>query len=155
MGSLILYCFWHFFCTQPSWQKCICSTYQQSYLNCWQLTMWQLTGAFTILNVWVYCQISNISHTLAGNTIVDHSDVFGAHCSIFNGLGKDNCKTRQVTFKFWDLVWLILEVWRFLKYTRFHIKRIKPRELPHWGPEKMATMPQALIFVWIFFFIQI
>ena len=30
----------------------------------------------------------------------------------FNGLGKDNCKMRQETFKFWDLVWLILEVWQ-------------------------------------------
>ena len=28
----------------------------------------------------------------------------------FNGLGKGNCKTRRESFKFWDLVWLILEV---------------------------------------------
>ena len=28
----------------------------------------------------------------------------------FNGLGKDNCKTRRETFKFWDLVRFILEV---------------------------------------------
>ena len=28
----------------------------------------------------------------------------------FNWLGRDNCKKRRVTFKFWDLVWLILEV---------------------------------------------
>ena len=34
----------------------------------------------------------------------------------FNGLGKDNCKTRRETF--WDLVWLILEVWRYICY--FH-----------------------------------
>ena len=32
----------------------------------------------------------------------------------FNGLGKDNNKTRQETFKFWDLVQFILEVWQFL-----------------------------------------
>ena len=31
----------------------------------------------------------------------------------FNELGKDNCKTRRETFKFWDLVRLILEVWRY------------------------------------------
>ena len=31
----------------------------------------------------------------------------------FNGLGKDNCKTRQETFKFWDLVCLILEILRY------------------------------------------
>ena len=30
----------------------------------------------------------------------------------FNGLGKDYCETRRETFKFWDLVRLIFEVWR-------------------------------------------
>ena len=29
----------------------------------------------------------------------------------FNGLGKDNCKTRQETFMFWDWMGLILENW--------------------------------------------
>ena len=33
----------------------------------------------------------------------------------FNGLNKDNCKTRQQTFKIWDLVRLILESWRYVK----------------------------------------
>ena len=28
----------------------------------------------------------------------------------FNGLGKDNCKTTRETFKFWDLLCLMLEV---------------------------------------------
>ena len=66
----------------------------------------------------IYRQISNIRRTLVGNKIIDHSDVVGASpvgaaattssfstCS-FNGLGKHNCKTRQETFKFWDLVTL-------------------------------------------------
>ena len=30
----------------------------------------------------------------------------------FNGLGKDNCKTRRETFKFWDLASFILDIWR-------------------------------------------
>ena len=29
----------------------------------------------------------------------------------FNRLGKDNCKTRQETFKIWDLLCLILKIW--------------------------------------------
>ena len=29
----------------------------------------------------------------------------------FIGIGKDNWKTRLETFKFWDLMWLILEIW--------------------------------------------
>ena len=59
-----------------------------------------------------------------GHKIVDHSDVVGASpvgtartaSSIldltpgFNGLRKDNCKTRRETFKFSYLVRLILEV---------------------------------------------
>ena len=34
----------------------------------------------------------------------------------FNGLHKDNCKTRRETFSFWDLVRLILEAWRYVQY---------------------------------------
>ena len=80
---------------------------------------------FIYTNVYImYCQISDIRRTLVGIKIVGHSDVVGAsptswsiacrHCSNyifilnltpgFNGLDKDNCKTRQETFSFWDLV---------------------------------------------------
>ena len=73
-----------------------------------------------------YRQISNIRRTLIGNKIVDHSDVVGtspvgaapttfslsAQHHGFNGLGKDRCKTRLETFRFWYLVRLILEVLR-------------------------------------------
>ena len=76
-----------------------------------------------------YCQVSNISHTLIGNEIVDHSDVVGASPvgACFNyifildltpgfiGLGKDNCKTRRETFKFGDLLRLILEIVRYMQ----------------------------------------
>ena len=31
----------------------------------------------------------------------------------FKWLGKDNFRTRRETFKFWDLIRLILEVWRY------------------------------------------
>ena len=60
---------------------------------------------------WHYPQTSNISHTLVSNEIVDHPDVVEARrrCSNyffildlttgFNGLGKDNFKTRRETFK--------------------------------------------------------
>ena len=37
----------------------------------------------------------------------------------FNGLGKDSCKTRRKTFKFGDLMWLILEIWRYVVRIRF------------------------------------
>ena len=59
---------------------------------------------------------------------VDHSEVVGPsiacwRCSNyifilnstpdFDGLGKDTCKTRCETFKFWDSVHLIVEVWQY------------------------------------------
>ena len=70
-----------------------------------------------------YRQVSNIRRTLVGNKIVDHSDVVGASpvgaapttssyldlTAGFIGLGNDNCKTIGETYKFGDLVWLILE----------------------------------------------
>ena len=69
------------------------------------------------------CQASNIRHTL-GNEIVDNSEVVGASPAGtaptyifilnltpgFNGLGKENCKTRWETFNLYDLVQLILEI---------------------------------------------
>ena len=80
-------------------------------------------------------QTSNWSHTLVYNKIVDHSDVVRAspvgacrRCSSyifilavtlgFSELGKENCKTKQETFKFCDLVRLILEVWRYTSYRK-------------------------------------
>ena len=39
----------------------------------------------------------------------------------FNELDKDNCKTRLETFNCWDLVWLILEVWRYWPVFEFMI----------------------------------
>ena len=74
-----------------------------------------------------YCQTSDVRRTLVGNKIVDHSDVVGAspvgaaasNCIFiidlitgFNGLGKDNIKTRKESFQFYDLVCLILEILR-------------------------------------------
>ena len=32
----------------------------------------------------------------------------------FSGLGKDNCKTRRETIKFWYLIRLILKLWRYM-----------------------------------------
>ena len=69
----------------------------------------------------ITCQTSNIRHTLVGNIIVDNRRSWSIACRRcsnyifiinltpgFNGLGKDNCKTRWETLKFWNLVCLIL-----------------------------------------------
>ena len=75
-----------------------------------------------------YGQIFAIKRILVGNKIVDHSVVVGASpvgaapitssfstwTPDFNALGKDNCKMRRETFKFWNLVRLVLEVWRYV-----------------------------------------
>ena len=60
-----------------------------------------------------YCKTSNISHTLVGNKSADNCPncIFNLNLTPgFNGLSEDNCKRIQETFKFWDLVRLILEV---------------------------------------------
>ena len=69
------------------------------------------------------CKTSNISHTLVGNEIVDHSDVVAASpvsaastissFSPYHLASMDWAKTtarQDASFKFWDLVWLILDV---------------------------------------------
>ena len=77
---------------------------------------------------------SNLQSPTLGDKIVDHSDIFGAspvgtaptvqlHLILdltpgFSGLGKDNCKTRRETYKFWDLVHFILKVWRYISLAQ-------------------------------------
>ena len=39
----------------------------------------------------------------------------------FNGLGRDNCKTRRGSFKCWDLVRLILEILRYMGVNRAYM----------------------------------
>ena len=75
-----------------------------------------------------YCQTSDIRRrTLVGNKICwllrCSWSIACRRCSNyifildltpgFNGLGKDTCKTRRESFKFWYLVCLILEILRF------------------------------------------
>ena len=82
---------------------------------------WDIIHGFAWIIIFnTYHETSNISHTLVGNKIVDHSDVVGVSpvgaafildlIPGFNILHKDNCRMRQQTFKFWDLVQLILEI---------------------------------------------
>ena len=33
----------------------------------------------------------------------------------FRWIWKDNCKTRRETFTFWELLWLIIGVWRYVR----------------------------------------
>ena len=66
-------------------------------------------------------QTCNISCTLVGHKLVDHpcrryyNYIFILEVKHgFSRLGRDNCQAR--TYKCWDLVRLILEVWRFGSY---------------------------------------
>ena len=74
----------------------------------------------------MYCQVCNISGTLLGSKIVNHSHVVGAspvgavpttssffHLTLgFNLFHKDSCTPRRETYKFRDLVRLILDILR-------------------------------------------
>ena len=93
----------------------------------------------------MYRQISNIRRTLIENKIIDHWSIRCSwsiacrRCSNyifimystagFNGLGKDNHKWE--TFQFWDLVRLILEVWRYIMYICLP-DQIMPHNTGYW-----------------------
>ena len=115
-----------------------------------------LCNVYTIL----YRQTSNISRTLVGNTIVDHfrciSSIACRRCSSyiltlnfkpgFNGLGTENCKTRRETLNFWNLVRVILEVWRYSDYDAWHpvshlgVQVIVVKDLPSLVARKVVSM---------------
>ena len=80
-----------------------------------------------------YRHISNISRTFSRQlnawSLRCSWSIAWRRCSIyifildltpsFNGLGKDNCKTRGETIKFWDLVRLILETSWYIELDVF------------------------------------
>ena len=78
-----------------------------------------------------YHQTSDISGTLVGSKMADHSDVvagaapttssFSTSTSGFNGLGKDNHKTGRETLKRWNLVRLILEIWQYIDIMNMNL----------------------------------
>ena len=78
----------------------------------------------------LYCETSSISRTSVGNEncwlLRCNWSIACRRCSNyilnlrpgpgFNILCKDNCKMRQETFKFWDFVRLILEIWQYIVF---------------------------------------
>ena len=66
-------------------------------------SLWYLVHGITAVLSWHvqnYHKTSNISRTIVGNKIVDHSDLIPG----FNWLGKDHCQMKRETFKVWDFV---------------------------------------------------
>ena len=84
--------------------------------NNWANVLLLIVILALVYTIFMYHQTSNISHTLVANKFADHSDVVGSiacrRCSNyifildlapgFNGLGRDNYKTRRGSFKSWD-----------------------------------------------------
>ena len=87
-----------------------------------------------LLQITPYRQTSNISRSWVPNKLADHSDVdvvshvgdaptnssFLDLTTGFLRLKKVNCKKRRETFKFLDLVRLILDIWRYFTYMWLH-----------------------------------
>ena len=95
------------------------------FVVCLFAGMLMLLFVLQFICIWIYSKISNIRHTLVGNKIVDHSGVVGAlpvraaptaslfltqHLASMNW-AKTTTRQKQETFKFWDLVHLVLEIW--------------------------------------------
>ena len=114
----------------PFFSICTCLQLQQDLIELLQKQQqWKQTKCFQRILLEYFTQYrrtSSISRTLVGNKIVDNSDVVGAAPTGnapttssfsnltpgFNGLSEESCKRIQETFKFWNMVWLILEVLR-------------------------------------------
>ena len=99
----------------------------------------------------IYLQTSNICHTLVGNELVDHSDVVGAgpvcaapttfssstqHLDSMNWAKTTAMRDAPESFKFWELVQLILEIYsNHNTVTCFlvHVVWIDLPNLTHWS----------------------
>ena len=115
-------------------QSCECCSANEEYrwspLN---IIKWEHSSTKNTTKKTMYGKVFNIRCTLWGNRIV-----WSLRCSWsiacwrcskyifilcltldFNRLRKDNCKMRWETFKFWDLVRLILQIWWCIFYGIF------------------------------------
>ena len=94
------------------------------YTKCLWAQNWNLVKILLLL-IFIYCQTPNKTNLIRQSTCASFRCSWSSAsegCSnymfildltpCFHGLGKDNCKTRQVTSKFLDLVHLTLEVWQ-------------------------------------------
>ena len=83
----------------------------------WLLTAYHQTNVIGLISILLYRKVSNIRRTLMGNKLVvgaaPTASSFSNLTPCFNGLGKNNRKTRRETFMFWDWVRLILDNWRY------------------------------------------
>ena len=101
-----------------------------------------------------YREISDIRRTLLCNNVVDNSDVVGAASIIFildyihrfNRLCKDNCKTRQETSKFWELVRLICDIYLTVYINTYRSITIATDEAAFW--EHCFWIMNELISTW-------
>ena len=118
--------FFHAVVTGPLWRRGSCFWHGKPTLG-YRVATALPRSRFNIKLSREYHQFSNTSRTIVGNEIVDHSDVVGASPvgtapTTPSFLPKylasvdwvETTATRRQTFKFWDLVRLILEIWWYV-----------------------------------------
>ena len=94
----------------------ICAVWDVKHLIAADEKRWCLIKSLFDLN-WFTC----IKH-LPSKLFVDRSDVVGApsfsteYLASMDLTKTINCKTRRESFKFWNSVRLILDVWRYIQY---------------------------------------
>ena len=76
-----------------------------------QRTWWPEAG--TIIVTGPYCWSLRCSWSITCRSCSNYIFILDITPG-FNRLHKDNCKARGETFKFWDLVHLILETWQYI-----------------------------------------
>ena len=123
-------------------------------------------GSYKAINIicaisqFTYRQVSNIRRTLVGNYCWSLRCSWSITCwrcsnyifilyltAGFNRLGKDKCKTRQESVKFWDLVRPILEILRHVNCHGFQLAGglLGLKGSTHWGWDNMAVISQTTL----------
>ena len=72
-----------------------------------------VVGGGYMVNLEICHKTFKMRRTLVGNKIADLSDFIRDLSSGFKGFGKESRKTVRESFKFWDLVRLIYDTWRY------------------------------------------
>ena len=106
--GIMLHVEWNLLMTQPiiAWHHIQCDN------DKWYIppSLWYKTHLSRQLNCWSLRCSWSIACRRCSNYIIILDLTPG-----FNGLGKDNCKTRRESLKFCDLVWLILEILQYFR----------------------------------------
>ena len=101
-----LHPFWYYANCKMNWIEVtsLVETFSETTVK--TLIKWHLSRQYI-------CRSLRSSWSIAWRQCINYNFILD-ETPAFNGLGKANCNTRWDTLKLWDLVRLILKIWRYL-----------------------------------------